>query len=378
MTKDNEPHDDRFTSPMTVIIGKHAPWVSPYDQMLQRQRTADEFKEEDHPRGQPDNAGQFASTSGSGESSREAPPKQSAERTDLSPKVKALYDKYKKKEEQALEIEHGDFSAKEKELAWTLVNEAYNRVEKAHKDELAKEREAARKPGKVIQRLAAATEDQISEYALMDPIEFREKSGINSIRESGDNKSRLLSAVGKTRAAIMGLPKSHRDKLKGVIVQNQNTIDPSVRAQVETKSDSGYAGMYYPGAKHAEIVDFVSTRDGKHTFAFEDQLGTTVHELGHALDYEFDLELSESGYLQEGIAQDKADLTEARRNAAEYYLSNAREMVAETYKLCFSDSGRAFGMPKSEAWSAFKNTRERLGALLQQKGLDVYAGILAT
>jgi hypothetical protein len=275
-----------------------------------------------------------------------------------------------------LEIEHGAFTTKAKETAWKLAEEAYNKVEAAHKAELEEE-VRTRKPGKVIKRPKTATDDAISDFAVMDSEDFKKQSGISSVRETGENKSRLLSSVGKVRAAVMGLPKSHRDKLKDVVIRNQYTIDPSVKAEVDSGQGSGYAGMYYYNDKRAEIVDFVSTRDGKLTFKLEDVQRVAVHELGHAMDNEFKFELSNSGYLNEAIEQDKKDLTEAQRNAAEYYLSNSREMVAEGYAMCFSNSDRAFGMPKSEAWEAFKNTRERLGALLQQKGLDVYVGILA-
>lgn len=322
----------------------------------------DAFKEADHPRGQPDNKGQFASTPGGGESS--------ASPTNAT-KSNSLIQKYweMKKAAEAL-----DPSTPESHQAWKAIKEA-------HEEYMTAKRSEAPPPvnvpqGKVIKRPKPVSDDALSEYATMYPEDFRKESGLWSVRERlSEYKSRRLSAVGQARAAVMGLPESHRNKLKDTTVKNVGTIPSSQRMVVENKGTGGWAGMYRGSEDTAYVVDEVSTKDGQ-TFVLEDVGAVTVHELGHALDHK--LGLSGLGYMSEGVSADKNALTPDQTRASEYYLQSSSEMVAECYSMCFSNSGRAFGMPKSEAWDAFKNTRERLGALLQQKGLDVYVGIIAT
>lgn len=322
-----------------------------------------------------DTAKKWLSDNGGGEEESQPPPVVPPDRvTSLSPKVQKLYASYIAAKAKAAAIDESDATHAEKNAAWKAANDAYDAVDVQARREIPVPKPV--KPGKVVKRAKAPTEDQITDYTFMSANEFKDVTGPGPLcvrKRDGDNASRLLGAVGKTRAAVLSLPKSHRAKLNDVTIINQYTMDASVSAEVE--SDTGYAGMFYYKDKRAEIVDAVTTRDGSKTYMMANQEHVTLHEIGHALDNEFKFELSNSGYLNEAITVDKKGLTEAQRKAAEYFLTNPREMVAEAYAMCFSTSDRAFGMPKKEAWDAFRNTRERLGALLQQKGLDIYDGI---
>lgn len=157
----------------------------------------------------------------------------------------------------------------------------------------------------------------------------------------------------KVKAAILSLPENHRNYLsdKNVTVNELSSVKHKGRLVlgITTTRSLGERG---------EAIDIaVSQSDGRRKNA--DIQGTTVHELGHAMDISHKMALSKKfGPL---VAKDAAGIEDPlSKQAAAHYLSNNPEMFAELYRLAYSPGKTSFAMKKTEAERTFSKSLSAL------------------
>lgn len=160
------------------------------------------------------------------------------------------------------------------------------------------------------------------------------EEGIGEAGGDGNN----VSAVND---GIKAIPGEHAAVLQGKVrVQNKKSVLNSSGKEV-----AGLA-QYLGDSSDISIADTIK---GK---SLKDPTGTTVHELGHALDRVHGNRLSSQ--MAATIRADAARLNGGDRYLAAHYLSNEREMFAEVYKLTYSPSKRgAFAMGQKAAERKF-------------------------
>ena len=156
------------------------------------------------------------------------------------------------------------------------------------------------------------------------------------------------SSKDKIQSGWHSIPESHQKLLSKISILNV--------AEINGGHTQGLTTTYNRTDTTVKIADKVAGRNLK------DPTGTTVHELGHAMD-----NLSGHAYSREVasvVREEAARLPKADARLAAHYLSNEREMFAEAYRLTYSTSGRgAFAMGQKTAEKRFPKSIAAVRAL---------------
>ena len=174
--------------------------------------------------------------------------------------------------------------------------------------------------------------------------------------EDSDRYPRTVEAM---RRAIDQVPDEHWRLLEGFIefeATRDVTGSMGVRTPLEgiTIDLEGSSGETWT---HIKVGTQVLGRP------LDDVQGTTMHEIGHALDTLYNLELSRR--LAPIMRNEVAALTPQQRRYVQHYLGDDSELFADLYQLAYSRSGpgKAFGMKRAEAEKAFAKSLKALRAL---------------
>jgi hypothetical protein len=346
--------------------------------VTERWRYGDAFDPAKHPRGQPENAGEFASVSGatSGHTvqGREAtaepgapsdfsrhklaPIYYLATSTSISPtnKIASLKDK--------LNNSFYDDDDKSYIRGWLDYLQAQQAATAPHVTVTGDVPVTKLGGGNSVPRPEPLDDYK---YATQSNEEFKAETGIDVIR---DPDSHVLRNTGETRKLIAGLPASHRALLKNTKFYTKGVISTS-GLNMAVKADS-YVGLYDRANDTITVADGYKLPDGTTALASAPYYAIAAHEIGHAIDLKLGNALSDDPEVIRLLNRDENRLTPAQSRAASYYMQDKREIVAECYAMLFAPSARAFNMPFHVAQECFFRTLFGLKQALHRNGLDTY------
>lgn len=164
----------------------------------------------------------------------------------------------------------------------------------------------------------------------------------------GKNKDEVVKAVAS-------LSDKHRALVSDVSFVSTDTIT----------DQRGLVGSYGKGMggekDKIKVADRVKLGSGYRDNP--DAVGTTYHEVGHAID---DRVPGASSRLKSTMDEDVKNMTDHEKKVGKYWLQSNRETFAETYKLAYSPAkGTAFGMDHGRASKVFAKSVEAM-----KKALD--------
>lgn len=207
---------------------------------------------------------------------------------------------------------------------------------------------------------SAAIEQVISEGSTLAPIPEDISNWFGEyrvIREAGD----IPGGVGE---AIRAIPEEHLSLLHDTTISLNETVQASYyhpnRGYIE---EEDVLGIYHPaqgtGDDSIQIAYRANGRDAKSIS------GTTLHEIGHAIDFKHGNRLGASAFnwLNYSMGLARYPMTDHEKQISAYYFKNTRERAAELYAMTynpnFSAEG-AFGLPAFRASELFGVASDRL------------------
>ncbi len=303
-----------------------------------------EFKEADHPRGQPGNAGQFGSSGGS---------EKAKNPYDVGGAMHARWEQGFKGAQKWQQIPP-------KFAGYKAYREGFEAAKSSKESKKGQQQELGPE-GKLDheeKKEEAATTISEPENTQEEEKNSENSEAINTVIEGPRND--LLSYVVKGNGAnkhkvLMGaqaIPKEHANLIKDIPIISKPTVWSSNEGGREVcgtfRNDSGVLSV--------NIADKVVGFNSK------DVAGTTVHELGHALDYRTGYKIGPQ--IAKIVAQEASRMSKADRYFCKHYLMNDREMFAEVYRLVYTPSKRgAFGMGQKKAEKLFAKSIEAIKAM---------------
>jgi hypothetical protein len=284
----------------------------------------DDFKESEHPRGQPENAGQF--TKGGGGTSSSIKPGNY-----VKTKGGASFNVRKVEGGKAFPVsgrgvplsEIVKYREKPGEGEWITLGEeqpSEPKTETKPPPELEKEPEPHEETG----------QEEVGSAGKLSDEAFQQKYGFR-IGGNGANKSKVKEAIGLLPPNILSA------------VRNTHVTISSIPSHPK-----GSQGAYSNETNSIVIADTMGIRGTAQKI--KDPVGTTIHEIGHALDAKSEHRLSAK--IRSIVEREFSKLSIADQYLAKYYISNEREMWAESFRATFSSKG-AFGMGKKGAERLF-------------------------
>jgi hypothetical protein len=164
----------------------------------------------------------------------------------------------------------------------------------------------------------------------------------------------------KVDEAIASLPDTHRDLLA------RRGVNVTMQKEVQAGGHGSVLGVY----KHRVWGDWGQIEIaeeygiGGRKFKSADVPGTTVHEIGHAIDHALDWRGGTTIKRQVDIDA-AAGMDWSERNYAKYYFSNEKERFAELYRVAYGQAG--FGMTAAKAQRVFANSIRILKEMVERE-----------
>jgi len=176
----------------------------------------------------------------------------------------------------------------------------------------------------------------------------------DAFRTDPKTTTRDLNAV---KAAINAIPEKHAAEIAQVPV----TLKAEVSTFGSKLGDNASAkGMFHwdgsPRIQIAQGVPFKGT-----LMHFQNIEGTTVHELGHALDHARGWSMSNNSEFMRLNREEMSNLSAKEKSNGAYWISDRKEMFAELYSLAHNPrvtgTARYFGgMSKARAEKVFASS----------------------
>jgi hypothetical protein len=162
---------------------------------------------------------------------------------------------------------------------------------------------------------------------------------------------------GEHRAAVerglASIPEEHRKALAA------RGLKVHVRESVSTGKYGDVQGVYRSRSDGWGSVEIARTaRVRGHTLKLKDPEGTTIHELGHAVDHASGWRHGEE--IAPHVNEDAKKMSTLEKRYAQYYFSNNKERYAELYHVAHGKGAEAFGMPMHRAKEVFATSIEKL------------------
>lgn len=160
--------------------------------------------------------------------------------------------------------------------------------------------------------------------------------------------------------AIAKLPESHRDLLR------RRGVKITMKERVQAGHHGDVLGVYRHfifGSEGGQIQIAEQYKIGMRTFRATDTAGTTIHEIGHAIDHALDWRGGMSIRNQVDLDA-KAGMSDYDLQKASYYFSNEKERFAELYRVAYGQAG--FGMTADKASKVFEKSISILKQLVKE------------
>ena len=216
-----------------------------------------------------------------------------------------------------------------------------------------------------------------TELKGMSATEFAGAYGIQITDQAAKfNKDEAAWTNAYVRYAVAAIPKSHREKLAGLVgIEVVDTIDIATRSTTGGSGKGRSAGVFRRGGLPSGVTGGAIEIARTYGVGSEQRDAvspgkSTVHEIGHAIDASLGRPSNDLAFIKSIPSADRRGSSEQEK-AGRYYHLNSSETWAECYAVEFGLAERKFfgSMSRDTAKQLYSGPIEAMKKILADKGL---------